>query len=136
MNFMNSVRVLLVLVLCLPAVAAPKNPKPPKGADLQGFAAPVFNPDGGFTNTITASGTGGGRGNYTFRSTESGQLLPSGQYLITGTYTIETKRAAESGTYTAIGTPDENGFLNIEGSTLTGNWRIDPPFEFHGVFTD
>ena len=144
---MNSLRVLLVLVLCVPAVAAPKNPKPAKGADLQGFAAPVFNEDGSFTNTITASGTGGGLGNYVWRSTESSQLLASGQHLITGTFTIETRKSVQSGTYSAIGTPDANGFLNVDGTyvvtsggsgtgTIAGNWRLSPPFEFHGTMSN
>jgi hypothetical protein len=152
---MNSTRVhlrmaaVLLLVLCAAtALAAPKD-----GAlrsDLSGFAEPVFNPDGSFSNTVTAFGRSPRIGNFFLTTAETSQVSSGGSWTVTGTFTIDGKRdEVITGTFTSIVAGDSEGFANSEGTytitggtgryvnargtgSISGRWRLNPPFEYRG----
>ena len=153
---MNSTRVhlrmaaVLLLAFCAAtAIAAPKDSA--LRSDLSGFAAPVFNPDGSFSNTVTAFGKSPRIGNFFLTTSETSQVQSGGSWTVSGTFTIDGKKGEViTGTFTAIAAADSEGFANSEGTytitggtgryvnargtgTITGRWRLEPPFEYRGA---
>ena len=155
---MNSTRVhlcaaavFMFMLSAVPVVAAPKEMS--LRTELSGFAAPVFYPDGSFTNTITAFGRTPRVGGFFLTTMETSQVNADGSWTITGTFVMDTKKDdIITGTVTMIARTDQEGFANSEGTytitggtgryaaasgtgTISGRWRLEPPFEFDGSMT-
>jgi hypothetical protein len=142
-------RIAAALLLCAAtAFAAPRDFT--FRTELTGFAAPVFNPDGSFTNTTTSFGKSPRVGNFFLTTVETSQVNADGSWTITGTFTADTKKEDTiTGTFVSIARADSTGFVNSEGTyvvtggtgryvsatgsgTITERWRLEPPFEFSG----
>jgi hypothetical protein len=145
-------RIAAALLLCAAtAFAAPRESA--LRTELSGFAAPVFSPDGSFTNTVTAFGKTPRVGSFFLTTIETSQVNWDGSWTITGTFTMDTKKEDTiTGTSVSLAGLDSTGFVTSEGrytitggtgryagatgtGAITGRWRAEPPFEFDGSMT-